>query len=481
VSVQTKIICTLGPAVSGSDHINELVAAGVDVARRNLSHGTHADHARACQHVRAAADAAGRPVGILADLQGPKIRLGTFADGPVMWQPGDEVVITVEPVRGTAKRVSTTYAGLASDVHAGARLLVDDGNVALRVERVAGADVVCRVLEGGQVSDHKGISLPGVDISTPAFTSKDDADLRFALSLGVDLVALSFVRRPQDAVAVREVLSEHDASGVRVIAKIEKPEAVRRLDEIIEAFDGIMIARGDLGVEMPLEDLPLVQKQAITVAREHAKPAIVATQMLQSMVSQFRPTRAEVSDVANAVFDGADALMLSGETSVGEHPVAAVETMARIARAAEQGSSAHVPRIALTRMTRSAALAGAAVDVADAVGACVLVAFTESGGSARLLARHRPSVPLIAFTTQPIVRRQLALSWGVESFVMPTVSTTDEMVRQVDTELQRLGRAAPGDLVVFVAGIPPRTVGGTDLVHVHCIGENGSVPAPSAR
>jgi pyruvate kinase len=471
VTVQTKIICTLGPAVSGLEGVSKLVAAGMDVARLNFSHGTHADHARACQQVRAAADAAGRPVGILADLQGPKIRLGTFAEGPVTWRAGDRVVITVDPVSGTAARVSTTYAGLAGDVQPGDRLLVDDGNVALRVDEVSGPDVVCRVIEGGPVSDHKGISLPGVDVSTPAFTEKDDADLRFALSLGVDLVALSFVRQPEDVDPVRQVLREEGSAGVRVIAKIEKPEAVRQLEGIIEAFDGIMIARGDLGVEMPLEDLPLVQKRAITLAREHAKPAIVATQMLQSMVDHSRPTRAEVSDVANAVFDGTDAVMLSGETSVGAYPIVAVETMARIARAAERGTSGRTPRIAFATATRRTALASAAVDVAASVGACALVAFTESGGSGRLLARHHPSVPLLAFTTLPLVRRQLALSWGVEAFVMPTVNTTDEMVRQVDTELQRLGRAARGDLVVFVAGIPPRTVGGTDLLHVHCIGE----------
>ncbi len=471
MDARTKIICTLGPAVSSPDEVAALVAAGMDVARLNFSHGTHADHALAGERVRAAADAAGRPVGLLADLQGPKIRLGTFAGGAVTWLAGDVVVITVEPVVGTAARVSTTYASLADDVLPGARLLVDDGNLALDVIRVEGPDVVCRVVEGGVVSDHKGISLPGVDLSTSAFTAKDDADLRFALSLGVELVALSFVRRPEDAAPVRQVLREEGAEGVRVIAKIEKPEAVAQLEEIVEAFDGIMIARGDLGVEMPLEDLPLVQKRAIALARLHAKPAIVATQMLQSMVLQSRPTRAEVSDVANAVFDGTDAVMLSGETSVGAHPIAAVATMARIARAAEAGAIVRTPELADATATRSAALAGAAVDVAAAVGARVLVAFTESGGSARLLARHRPPVEILAFTTQPLVRRQLALSWGVETFVMPTVSNTDEMVRQVDTELQRLGRAVPGDLVVFVAGMRPRTVGGTDLLHVHRIGE----------
>lgn len=466
-----KIVCTLGPAVSTPDSIERLVAAGIDVARLNFSHGTHEEHAVAHACVRAAAEAQGRAVGILADLQGPKIRLGTFAHGPVTWQVGDRVVITVDPVEGTADRVSTTYPGLAEDVRVGSRLLVDDGDVVLQVETVVGADVVCRVLEGGQVSDHKGISAPGIQIRTAAFTAKDATDLALAVSLGVDAVALSFVRHPEDVVPVRRALNGAGAVGVPVIAKIEKPEAVQHLEAIVESFDGIMIARGDLGVEMPLEDLPMVQKEAIRLARRHAKPAIVATQMLQSMMWRSRPSRAEVSDVANAVFDGADALMLSGETSVGEHPLAAVETMARVARAAAAAAIDRYPAVDMAGSSGSAALAAAAVAAAASVGARALVAFTQSGRSARMLARHRPTMPLLAFTTQPSVRRQLALSWGVESFVLPPVDTTDEMVHQVDDELRRLGRAMSGDLVIFVAGIPPRTVGGTNLLHIHRIGE----------
>src|SRR5882757_3422621 len=341
---RAKIVCTLGPATSSPAQIRQLVEAGMDVARLNFSHGTHEEHGLAYRLVRAAADAAGRAVGILADLQGPKIRLGTFADGPVDWVAGDDIVITTEDVLGSHDRVSTTYAGLPGDVAAGTRLLVDDGNIALTVTAVAGPDVYCRVTEGGRVSDHKGISLPDVEVSEPALTAKDRADLRFALQLRVDLVALSFVRSPTDVEPVRAILREAGRTHLPVIAKLEKPAAVDRLAEIVTAFDGLMVARGDLGVEMPLEAVPLVQKRAVQLARENAKPVIVATQMLESMIGNARPTRAEASDVANAVLDGADAVMLSGETSVGKYPLEAVATMARIVSSVE-ASGAHVPAL----------------------------------------------------------------------------------------------------------------------------------------
>jgi pyruvate kinase len=381
-------------------------------------------------------------------------------------------MITVEPVIGTAERVSTTYAGLADDVSPGDRLLVDDGKVVLRAEEVSDGDVVCRVLEGGLVSDHKGISLPGVTISLPALTGKDLEDLRFAVSLGVDAIALSFVRAPQEVVRARALLVDAGAPDIALIAKIEKPESVQRLEEIVEVADGIMLARGDLGVEMPFEEVPLVQLEAIALARRHGKPIVVATQMLESMMHRSRPTRAEASDVANAVFEGADALMLSGETSVGEHPIAAVQTMARIARAAERGMHRALPPLGHLAVPQhsSVALAKAAVEVASDVEARALVAFTQSGVTARLLARHRPKVPLIAFTPSALVRRQLALSWGVEAYVTDWVGTTDEMIGQVDAELVRLGRAAAGDVVVLVAGTPPGSGSTTNLLRVHRIG-----------
>ena len=324
-----KIVATMGPATSTPETIRSLIDAGMDVARLNLSHGTHEVHAQIYQMVREASDASGRGVGILVDLQGPKIRLGKFASGPVLLENGAEFIVTTEDVPGDAQMVSTTYQGLPGDVKPGDKVLVDDGRVALEVVRVDGPRVVTKVVEGGRVSDNKGFNLPGAAMSVPALSDKDRDDLRWALRIGADMIALSFVRSAADIDDVHAIMAEE---GVRlpVLAKVEKPQAVENLEEIVAAFDGVMVARGDLGVELPLEAVPLVQKRAIQMCREAGKPVIVATQMLDSMITANRPTRAEASDVANAVLDGADALMLSGETSVGEHPALVIETMGRI-------------------------------------------------------------------------------------------------------------------------------------------------------
>lgn len=466
---RAKIVCTLGPATATAERIQALVEAGMDIARLNFSHGTRADHARACQLVRAAAAACGRTVGVLADLQGPKIRLGRFAAGPVEWQTGDRVVITTEQVPGDRGRVSTTYPQLPADVRAGDQMLVDDGNVALVVRAVRDCDVECDVVDGGTVSDAKGISLPGVTLSAPAVSTKDVDDLRFALGLPVDLVALSFVRSPDDIGPVHQVMAE---VGVRrpVIAKLEKPEAVDRLAEIVRAFDGMMIARGDLGVEVPLDRVPVVQKRAVHACRENAKPVIVATQMLESMISEPRPTRAEASDVANAVLDGADALMLSGETSVGAYPVQAVGTMARIIATVE-AAGLGVPELRDPPTTQGGAIALAAKEVAELLHASALAGFTTTGEAVRRLSRHHPALPLLAFTPDPSVKDQLALAWGVEAFLVPVVKHTDEMVRQVDAAMLEQGRGRKGDLVVIVAGSPPGTPGSTNLLRVHRLGD----------
>jgi pyruvate kinase len=469
VSRRTKIVCTIGPATASTERVRELVGAGMDVARLNFSHGNRDDHKRVYEMVRHAADAEGHAVGILADLQGPKIRLGRFATGPVEWRTGEEVRITVEDVAGTHDRVSTTYGGLAGDAHPDDRLLVDDGKVALRVVDIDGLDVVCRVTEGGPVSDNKGLSLPGMNVSVPAMSDKDCADLGFALDLRVDFVALSFVRSPADIDSLHRLMDERGAR-LPVIAKLEKPEAVDNLEAIVLAFDGIMVARGDLGVELPLEHVPLVQKRAIQIARENAKPVIVATQMLESMITNSRPTRAEASDVANAVLDGADALMLSGETSVGRYPIKSVRTMAQIVEAVEAGPVAvpplnHVPR------TKRGVLSYAARDIGERLSARALVAFTQSGDTVRRLARLHTRLPLLAFTPTPAVRSQLALTWGVETFLVDYVTNTDAMVRQVDHAMLSLDRFQPGDLVVIVAGSPPGTVGSTNLIRVHRLGE----------
>ncbi|MCZ2812907.1 MULTISPECIES: pyruvate kinase [unclassified Modestobacter] len=468
MSRRAKIVCTLGPATGSLDQITALVEAGMDVARLNFSHGKHADHETAYRLVREASDKVGRAVAILADLQGPKIRLGTFADGPVTWATGSRVCVTVEDVAGTAERVSTTYKDLANDVRVGDRLLVDDGKLALTVVEVDGPDVWCLVLEGGQVSNNKGLSLPGVAVSVPALSEKDAEDLRFALSLGVDFIALSFVRHARDVELVREIMRQEDIE-VPVIAKLEKPEAVENLEAIVEAFDGVMVARGDLGVELPLEQVPLVQKRAVQVARERNKPVIVATQMLESMISASRPTRAEASDVANAVLDGADAVMLSGETSVGKFPVVAVKTMERIIDAVES-DAVRVPELLVPPRQRSGAIVRAAKDIGEALDVAALAAFTLTGKTAHILAALHTRLPILAFTTDPAVRSRLALSWGVETFLVPEVTHTDDMVGQVDFSLLSIGRLKEGDKVVIVAGSPPNTAGSTNLVRVHEVG-----------
>jgi pyruvate kinase len=468
MSRRAKIVCTLGPATSSLEQITALVEAGMDVARLNFSHGEHAHHEQAYRLVREASDRTGHAVAILADLQGPKIRLGTFVDGPVTWTTGSQVCITVDDVEGTAERVSTTYKGLASDVQVGDRLLIDDGKLALTVVRVEGPDVFCLVVEGGEVSNNKGLSLPGVAVSVPALSEKDEQDLRFALHLSVDFIALSFVRSAADAELVREIMRQEDIE-VPVIAKLEKPEAVERLESIVEAFDGVMVARGDLGVELPLEQVPLVQKRAIQAARERNKPVIVATQMLESMIQNSRPTRAEASDVANAVLDGADAVMLSGETSVGAHPIGAVRTMERIIDAVESDTMS-VPEVMRRSRSRSGAIVRAAKDVSEALDVKALATFTQTGETARRLAAIHPRQPLLAFTVDARVRSQLALSWGVETFLVPSVQHTDDMVAQVDFSLLSIGRLKDGDRVVVVAGSPPNTVGSTNLIRVHEVG-----------
>ena len=466
---RTKIVCTLGPAVASQDKILRLVQDGMDVARLNFSHGEHADHEQNYKWVREATDETGHAVGILADLQGPKIRLGRFTENETYWADGEVVRITTEDVEGTHDRVSTTYKGLAEDAKPGDRLLVDDGKVALVCKEVDGNDVVCEVTEGGPVSNNKGVSLPGMSISVPALSEKDIADLRFALKLGVDFIALSFVRSPSDVDRVHEIMDE-EGRRVPVIAKLEKPEAVDALESIILAFDAVMVARGDLGVEVPLEEVPLVQKRAIQIARENAKPVIVATQMLDSMIENSRPTRAEASDVANAVLDGADAVMLSGETSVGVDPHNVVRTMARIVKRAE--TDGHVPPLSHVPRTKRGMISYAARDIAERLNAKAIVAFTTSGDTARRVARLKSHLPLLVFTPNQAVRSQLALTWGAETFLSPQVKSTDEMMQAVDESLLAMEEYNETDLMVVVAGTPPGIPGNTNLIHCHMLGDD---------
>ncbi|HET9873832.1 MAG TPA: pyruvate kinase [Propionibacteriaceae bacterium] len=466
---RAKIVCTLGPASSAPERLSELVAAGMDVARLNMSHGDYADHLQNLQSVRAAALAANRPVGVLADLQGPKIRLGRFASGSETLEVGASFTITVDDIQGDVERCSTTYKGLPQDVTPGDLILIDDGRLTLEATSVTDTDVVTKVIVGGPVSNNKGINLPGVAVSVPAMSEKDTEDLRWALRNGIDMVALSFVRSAKDIELVHQVMDE-EGRRVPVIAKMEKPQAIENLDEIIDAFDAFMVARGDLGVELPLEEVPLVQKRIVTAARRWAKPVIVATQMLESMISSPRPTRAEASDVANAILDGADAVMLSGETSVGKYPVVTVETMARIVDNTESHGLEQVHDIDWDPHTTSGVITKAAAEVAQRVHARFLVAFTHSGDAARRLSRLRTSIPVLAFTPIEETRAHLTLSWGVESFLVPMVNHTDEMIRQVDRALIESGRIEDGDRVVIVAGSPPGIAGHTNMVRVRRIG-----------
>ncbi|MFC4064278.1 pyruvate kinase [Actinoplanes subglobosus] len=468
VTRRVKIVCTMGPATKSPERMLGLVEAGMNVARMNFSHDTRENHREMYELVRAAAEQADRPVAILADLQGPKIRLGKFADGPHRWETGDRVVITSDEILGTKDRVSCTYKKLPHEVKVGDRLLIDDGKVAIEVTEVEGEDIHCLVTEGGPVSNNKGVSLPNVAVSVPALSDKDEEDLRFALGLGVDLVALSFVRNPEDIDLVHKIMDE-EGRRVPVIAKVEKPEAVDHLEAIVLAFDGVMVARGDLGVELPLDQVPLVQKRAVQLCRENAKPVIVATQMLDSMIENSRPTRAEASDVANAVLDGADAVMLSGETSVGKYPVLTVSTMAKIVSTTEAGGMG-VPRLQHDPRTHGGALTVAASQIARNIGAKALVAFSQTGDTVRRLARLHCDLPLYAFTPVAEVRNTLALSWGVETFLTDFVEHTDDMFRQVDAKMLGLGLAKPGDYVVVVAGSPPNAPGSTNTLRVHQLG-----------
>ncbi|GAA1942272.1 pyruvate kinase [Nocardioides marmoribigeumensis] len=479
---RAKIVCTLGPATSTPERILELVEAGMDVARLNLSHGAYEDHEKVYAMVRQASDKVGKSVGVLVDLQGPKIRLGKLPHGPVDLGADDRLTITTRDVADTHDRllVPTTYQGLPGDVNPGDQVLIDDGRVHLEVLEKNDTDVLTRVLVAGRISNHKGINLPGVPVSVPAMTDKDRADLRWALRQTVDLIALSFVRNAEDAAEVRAIMDE-EGVWLPVVAKIEKPQAIDNLTEIIKAFDAFMVARGDLGVECPLEDVPFLQKRVIEAARRNAKPVIVATQMLESMITAPRPTRAEASDVANAVLDGADAVMLSGETSVGEYPIETVRTMARIVESTEDHELEHMAAIDWQPRTRGGVIAKAAVEVAERVGAKYLVAFTQSGDSARRLSRLRSAIPILAFTPVPVVRSQLSLSWGIETFIGESVDHTDEMVRQVDESLLRIGRVKEGDLVVIIAGSPPGIPGSTNALRIHRMGDAINEVAPAYR
>ncbi|WP_314100803.1 pyruvate kinase [uncultured Frigoribacterium sp.] len=475
---RAKIVATLGPATSSYDDIRAIIDAGVDVARMNLSHGSYDVHESVYANVRQAAADAERPVAVLVDLQGPKIRLGKFSDGPHDLAVGDVFKITTDDILGTKEICGTTFKGLPGDVAVGDPLLIDDGRVKLRVLETDGTTVTTEVVVAGTVSNNKGINLPGVAVSVPALSEKDEADLRWGLALGADFIALSFVRDADDVTRVHEIMAE-EGRRLPVIAKIEKPQAVDNLEAIIDAFDGIMVARGDLGVELPLEAVPIVQKHAVELSRRMAKPVIVATQMLESMISSPIPTRAETSDVANAVLDGADAVMLSGETSVGEYPVVTVQTMARIVASTEEHGLERIPPLGTKPRTQGGAITLAAADVAEFVQARYLCVFTESGDSVRRMSRLRHSIPILAFTPNEATRRRMALSWGVQSFLVENVTHTDAMFEQVDDILLGNALALSGEKVIVIAGSPPGIAGSTNDLRVHRVGDAHGEAAPA--
>ena len=466
---RAKIVATLGPASSSYDQLRAIIEAGVDVARMNLSHGSYDVHEQIYRDVRKAASDLDKPVGVFVDLQGPKIRLTKFKDGPVNLEKGATFKITTDEIEGDVNICGTTFKGLPGDVKVGDFLLIDDGKVKLRAVAVSDTTVTTEVEIPGLVSNNKGINLPGVAVNVPALSEKDEDDLRWALKLGVDMVALSFVRNASDIDRVHEIMRE-EGRKVPVIAKIEKPQAVENLEEIIDAFDAIMVARGDLGVELPLEQVPLVQKRAVELARRWAKPVIVATQMLESMISSSIPTRAETSDVANAVLDGADALMLSGETSVGSFPVETVSTMAKIIQSTEENGLSRIPDLGTRPHTQGGAVSFAAMEIAELLGSKFVCVFTEGGDSLRRISRLRSAVPVLSFTPNVQTARELSLVWGSKTYIVPKVSHTDAMFEQVDISVLEQGMCKIGDEVVVVAGTPPGVSGSTNTLRVHKVG-----------
>jgi len=468
---RTKIVCTIGPSSASAEVLDRLVAAGMDVARLNFSHGDQARHAQVIQRIREGQARWGKPVAILQDLQGPKVRLGRFVGGSVWLKTGEFFTLTAQPGVGTHDRATISQPELLSALKPGDQVWMDDGLVQLRVEAADGAEVRCQITAGGRVDDHKGISLPRVYRPTSCLTAKDREDLKFGVSLGVDFVAISFVRSAADIREVKQVLHEQGAE-VPIVAKIERAEGVTNLLEILALVDAVMVARGDLGVEVPLEEVPVIQKAVIRQARAAKVPVIVATQMLESMVDHVRPTRAEVSDVATAIFDGADAIMLSAESATGKHPVEAVEMMARIAERAEQS----VVRPLVERRRREVsgfaeAIADGACHAAGGLKAQAIVAFTQSGSTARLISHERPEVPIIALTPYPEVQRRLALCWGVSSRLVRKVETTDEMIEEVESTLLGDGSVCVNDVLVIISGAPMWVTGTTNLLKLHRVGQ----------
>ena len=470
---KTKIVCTIGPASDDPEILRQIIRAGMDVARLNFSHGTHEDHATRISLIRQLAAEERKHIALMLDTKGPEIRIGTFVNGSVLLAGGDEFTLTVSPIEGTDKRVSVTYANLAQDIEVGDRLLLDDGLIEMSVIAIEGPDITCRVVVGGVLSNRKGINIPSRRVNLPTISAQDEADLRFGIEQGVDYVAASFMRNSTDVHEIRKFLEKNGAE-IPIIAKIENKEGIDNLDAILKFSDGLMVARGDMGVEFPAEEVPIIQKRMIEKCNRVGKPVITATQMLDSMIRNPRPTRAEASDIANAIFDGSDAIMLSGETASGKYPVESVLTMARIAERSEKALACENKRRLRadgTVSTTTDAISHATVQVANELGAAAIVTSTQSGSTARMVSKYRPQAPVVAVTTQAEIARRMSLFWGVHPIIGDVVNNTDELMDNAVKRSLEEGYIKNGDLVVITAGVPVGVPGTTNLLRVHVVGD----------
>lgn len=471
---KTKIVATIGPASEQVDVLKSLFLAGVNVARLNFSHGNHAEHAERIRRIRQAAEETERNVAILLDTKGPEIRTGLLQTEPIKLKEGERLILTTEEMVGNEERISVSYAGLTADLKIGDKILIDDGLIELLVEQIEGSEIITRILNGGQLKSRKGVNIPGVSINLPGITSKDAEDILFGIEQGIDFIAASFVRKAMDVLEIRKLLEENGGKEIQIIAKLENHEGVNHLDEILEVADGIMVARGDLGVEVPAEEVPLMQKLIIKKCNEKGKPVITATQMLDSMQRNPRPTRAEVGDVANAILDGTDAVMLSGETAAGKYPVESVETMARIAERTEEELQRHYLSKADQAVQQKTTTDVISLAVANAVldlQAAAILTPTESGYTAKMISKYRPNCPIIAVTHHEQVRRKLALVWGVYPLLSESAESTDEVLEASVNAAVQSGMIKHGDLVVITAGVPVREPGTTNMLKVHVVGD----------
>lgn len=470
---KTKIVCTLGPAVDDEIILKQLLDAGMNVARLNFSHGTHEEQQVRVDRLKKVRESAGKPIALLLDTKGPEIRLGKFEAGTVELIEGNSFTLMNADVMGTVEFATVSYKQLYGDVKKGTRILINDGLVALEVQKVVEKDILCTVLNGGVIGNNKGVNIPETDTNLPSITEKDIEDIKFAIKNDFDFIAASFIRKAADVLEIRKILKRHNGEGIRIISKIENREGVRNFDEILKVSDGIMVARGDLGVEIPVEEVPVVQKMIIEKCYKNGKPAITATQMLDSMIKNPRPTRAESSDVANAVYDGTSAIMLSGETAAGKYPLESVTTMARIAQKAEDsinynGRLANVEIDSMENITN--AISYATCTTAIQLKAAAIISPTQSGETARMISRFRPECPIIATTSVPKTQRQLSLCWGVETFLVEDAKTTEDMFDDAVKKATESSIVKLGDIVVITAGGPVGVSGTTNLVKVHTVG-----------